>query len=259
MKEKSIRHYKLVTQDYTTQNNTIWLLPDGERPIIKAVGKGNEMCTDGVIHSYASPELAAFLNIIHANINNPRLLAINAGPLVADDGLKGGHKWARMVEELPMPCPTTTQRVRFAILCVLAIPNRKLISTWDSWAIEFLKNPRDAANAADAAYSAYSAYAAYAAANAADAANAAYAAAYSANAAYAAYAAANAAARAAHAAHAANAAAHAANAAAHAAHAANAAAHAANAAAHAAHAAHAAADACPIDFVSIAKQAMGQV
>lgn len=125
-----MKRYKLVTQKYTTQENTLW--SKGIR--ITAIGHGNELCSNGVIHSYESPELAVLLNPIHANIPNPRLLIIECGALVADDCLKGGHKWAIMKEEIPLPIVTPEIRVTFSILCALEVYSNKDFEKWaDKW------------------------------------------------------------------------------------------------------------------------------
>ena len=178
-----MERYKLVYQQYRTQNETCWQLPDGTHPRIHARGAGDSLCTAGVIHSYASPELAAFMNIVHAAIREPRCIVIDAGPMVADDGTKGGHKWAQMVREVPMPVPTLQQRVVFAILSVRAIPGRAPIPIWEQWADDYLRGynasvagARAAEEAATATYArasaAYTEYAEYAVAHTAACASA---------------------------------------------------------------------------------------
>ena len=177
-----MKRYKLVTQDYKTRagysNETTWSI--GVR--VAAVGSNDALCSNGVIHSYASPELAAFLNPIHADIVDPRCLELDAGPLVADDGLKGGHKYVTPTAEIKLPRPTLRQRVIFAILCTRAIPGRAPIPEWDAWASTYLRGAADTAYAAadaaaDTAYAAADAAADAAARAAYAAARAAYAAA----------------------------------------------------------------------------------
>ena len=203
--------YKLTTQDKTTRGGMKWEIGKTN----KATGEGTTMCTDQVLHCYASPHQAVFLNPMHANINNPRLFMIECSDLVATDGLKHASKSQTPVKELPLPILTTNQRVAISIKLALTVYK----------AVAFVKWANDWLNGTDRTADAYAAYAsaaadAYAASSsaaAADAARAAYAAsssdasaaaadaaAYAASSSYAAYASADAsAAYAAHAAHAA--------------------------------------------------------
>lgn len=157
------------------------------------------MCSNQVLHCYASPLQAVFLNPVHANIQNPILLEIECSKIINADGLKYACKEQTPLRELSLPILTPNQRVAVAIklaMCGYQSP------TWLKWAKDWLAgvNRTDAsaayaASAADAAYAdaraaaraanAANAYAnAYAAANAAaSAANAAYAATYAADAA----------------------------------------------------------------------------
>lgn len=168
--------YKLVDQQYRTRagmpQETYWHeLSDGSYPEIVAHGDGNDLCTDGVIHSYASPLLAAIMNPVHANIDNPRCIEIEASEIVADDGTKAGHKRARMLREIPLPTTTRRQRTIFTILAVRAIPDRNPIPSWESWADQYLAAPINLAKAREAVYAAteaakaavYAVYAVYAA------------------------------------------------------------------------------------------------
>ena|SRR3990167_3112643 len=85
-----MKRYKLVDQKYRTQvsekNETCWQLPDGTHPRIVATGTGTDLCTAGVIHSYASPELAVLMNAAHAAIREPRLQWHTVEPTTDDDG-----------------------------------------------------------------------------------------------------------------------------------------------------------------------------
>jgi len=143
--------YKLVDQKFRTRaghdNEVTWRVGETHT----ATGKSNMLCTDGVIHSYTSPELGAFLNPTHADIKAPRCIELDASPVVDSDGLKQGHKSATMLREVPMPQPTLRQRVVFAILCARAVPNRKRVPEWESWADCYLANATSAAHAECAA------------------------------------------------------------------------------------------------------------
>jgi hypothetical protein len=225
--------YKLTDQKgYTRRgekNECLWYVGASRT----AKGKGG-LCTDGVIHAYSNPIIAAICNHEHANINNPRIFRGEMDVTHRDSWKKLGGKSLLIAEEISMP--TQRQLAIFAILSVRKAfellaqsPNsffrkktsraelaREKLEEWENWADLYIagKSTADAADAADAA-----ARAAYAAAYAADAA--AYAADAAVDAAYAACAAC-----------------------------------AADAADAAACAAYAAAYAGKIDFVSIAEEAM---
>src|SRR5574337_663569 len=120
--------YKLVSQTYTTQNDTLWRDAHGKWLTVSAFGVGSALCTDGVIHFYDHPVLAVLLNPLHADIKNPRLLKIKTSRPVTHDGLKGGCKSARAIAELTVPSITITQRVEFAIRVALSVYNETSFS-----------------------------------------------------------------------------------------------------------------------------------
>ncbi len=105
-----------------------------------------------------------------------------------DKGLKGGCTKLTTLRQIPMPTLTTTQRVRFAILCGLKVGADQVCPEWGTWANAWLKGDERSESAAEAAEAAWSAAraaeaAALAAWSAAEAARAAEAAARSAEAA----------------------------------------------------------------------------
>lgn len=109
-----MRLYKLTTQDgYTRKGKkeeTLW-----ETGVtIKATGCSDVLCSDGVLHFYRHPLLAVFLNPIHANIRNPKLIECECGDIVADDGLKVGVKEATKVADCDLPILSIKQRVLIA-------------------------------------------------------------------------------------------------------------------------------------------------
>ena len=124
--------YKLVDQDgYTRrgkEGETYWL--DGQEKI--AVGGGNKMCSDDVVHYYDHPLLAVLFNPIHANISNPRLIKIKIDKQFAHDGLKGGCKQTKYIQEIILPRITTEQRVTFAIKISLKYYKDKEYARWAS-------------------------------------------------------------------------------------------------------------------------------
>jgi hypothetical protein len=107
--------YKLTTKNMTTYDLCRWVV--GETKITSGAG---ELCGSGWLHYYHSPELAALLNPIHANIANPRLWEVKAeGKHLYDRGLKGGCTRMTLLREIPMPQYTSEQRVEFGIRCAL--------------------------------------------------------------------------------------------------------------------------------------------
>jgi hypothetical protein len=161
--------YKLLTKNLTTHNGFKWEVGK----LYKIDKPGNSLCSDEVFHFYDSPETAALFNTRHANISNPVCYSVEIDDIVAFDGLKGGAKQMRLIEQVNLPIFTKRQWIIFAIFSAKSASKYlgKPIHEWDLWAEKYLKNT---AAAADAAYAAYAAYAA------ADAAYAAYAAAYAA-------------------------------------------------------------------------------
>lgn len=176
--------YKLVSQTYTTQNNTLWRDAHGKWLTVSASGEGSGLCTPGVIHFYDHPMLAVLFNPLHAGILNPRLLKIRTSRPVAHDGLKGGCKYARAVGELPVPSLSLTQWIEFAIRVALHVYKEPSFRKWaHGWLTDTDRSAATAAAAAEAARTAfaasaaaYAAYATYASAAYSSAAYAAYAA-----------------------------------------------------------------------------------
>jgi len=97
--------------------------------------RGYDLCTESWFHCYNNPFLAVILNPVHAEIVNPRLFKVNvAGRKVSDSGLKFGFSMMRLVEELPLPEITITQKIAFGILCTKHVYKRKEWNEWaDSW------------------------------------------------------------------------------------------------------------------------------
>ncbi len=176
--------YKLVSQEWTTHNGMKWAIGKTN----KATGEGTEMCTNQVLHCYASPEQAVLFNPIHANIYNPILLEIECSEIVANDGLKYACKEQTPKKEICLPVFSLNQKIAFAIKMALLVYKA---APFVKWAEKWLSGKNRTADDADAAARAAARAAAYAADAAADAATyAAYAAYAAADAAtYAAYAA----------------------------------------------------------------------
>lgn len=174
--------YKLTDHNHETRNGTRW----GPGISHSGTGKG-DLCSEGYIHAYLSPELALFLNPIHAEFENPRLYEAEGEIAINDRDLKVGCVTLTTILEIPFTPPTPDECVTFAILCAKEVCRDP---EWTKWADRWLsgedrstESADAAASAASAAYDAayYAASAAYFAYFAASAARAASAAAYAAN------------------------------------------------------------------------------
>jgi len=127
-------YYKLTNQRLQTYNNCQWKIGKWKR--INDDCRGSGLCTQSWFHCYSSPLLAVLLSPIHINIKDPRLFRVEVkGKKLSDKGLKYGFTMMRLVQELPLPEITVTQKVAFAILCVKEINRSK---KWDDWADNWL-------------------------------------------------------------------------------------------------------------------------
>lgn len=122
--------YKLTTRDGYTRRGLPGETRWGPRVRNEATGPVPMLCSDGVIHSYPSPGIAALMNPIHAQIEAPICWKAEAGPYLDHDGTKGGHKWVRTLERVPLPKLTTAQRVEIAIRVSLWRPQPREYVTW---------------------------------------------------------------------------------------------------------------------------------
>ena len=125
--------YKLLTPELKTRageaNETQWQIGEW----VEAKGKGG-LCSGGVLHFYPSPEVAAFMNPIHANICNPVFAELEVDAIVEETATKGGARRARITRILPSIVPTLVQRVAFGVLCAKAVSNDKRFNSWaDKW------------------------------------------------------------------------------------------------------------------------------
>jgi hypothetical protein len=170
--------YKLTDAKGQTYGATQW--GDGIEHTASGIG---ELCGPGWIHAYAGsdsdPEagalLAVLLNPTHGNFDAPRLWLAEGEVGKLDHGLKVGCTRLRTLREVPLPSVSLTQRVRFGILCALAVcPSSKWGANFRQWAAKWLAGADRTAESAwaaeAAAREAWEAWAARAAAWAARAA-----------------------------------------------------------------------------------------
>ncbi len=136
--------YKLTNQEMQTKNNYQW-----EYDKWHEVSGEGDLCSNGWLHFYHSPELAVLLNPIHANIKNPRLFEVEVkGKHKDDNGLKCGYSKARLIKEIKLPEFTLTQTVAFGIYCALEVYKEK---NYVKWAKNWLSGKDRSKEAADAA------------------------------------------------------------------------------------------------------------
>ena len=84
----------------------------------EATGHGG-LCTDGVLHDYDDPWIAAVMNPAHAKIADPVMYETERGGDVVTDGLKCGSKRLRLTRQVDLPDVPLVQRVAFGIFASL--------------------------------------------------------------------------------------------------------------------------------------------
>jgi hypothetical protein len=128
-----LKLYKLTDKDgYTRRdasNETLW----GPNITHRATGTGG-LCTNGVIHAYEHPLIAAFMNPIHASFGNP-ILWIAEGEITRREGqLKCGCRELTAVKKTRLPKITQEQRIRISIYCALSQFKDPAFETWaENW------------------------------------------------------------------------------------------------------------------------------
>ena len=121
--------YKATDGDGHTKGGMYW----GVGVTNRATGEGNELCTNGVLHVYETPEQAAFMLPAHVE-GYTRLFEVEVPEIVANDGTKCWVKEATVLREIPMPVLTTEQRVTIAIrVSLLAYSNPGYVKWAEDW------------------------------------------------------------------------------------------------------------------------------
>ena len=166
-------NFKITDKNGQTFGGCQW----GEGVRNTAIGEGNELCSGGVIHYYADPLLAAFVNPIHGDYDPKTMILWEFAPdsEVTGDALKRACKSGMTVRQIPIPEITTEQRVEVGIRAAKLVCKDK---EWGKWADKWLSGEdrteatagaaRGAAGATSAAWAAaWAAEAAFSAARAA--------------------------------------------------------------------------------------------
>lgn len=98
------------------------------------------LCSQGVIHLYRHPLLAALVAFhLHVVYWDPILWAAK-GKVVVDDGLKVGVRQATTLYEVPMPYPSADDCVRWAVRCAQLVVPKGSLPVWEQWAANLLSN-----------------------------------------------------------------------------------------------------------------------
>jgi len=126
--------YKLTDQQLRTYQDFQWEVGKW----VKAPGPPNQpLCTNSWIHCYDSPEIAVYMNPLHADIDEPKCWRVEVrGPSLDDHGLKCGYREVRLLHEVPVPHINTEQRVEIAIRLVWPLSETR--PKWQKWAADWL-------------------------------------------------------------------------------------------------------------------------
>ncbi len=144
--------YKITDKNGRTRagfdNETQW----GENIAHKAEGKGQELCTDKVIHAYTDPYLAVFFNPIGGGYNTKTMQLWEAkGKVVAKASDKVGCKQLTTIKKIPIPKITTDQKVEVAIRCAVQVYKG---TRFIKWANDWLDDTDRSRAAGEAAWAA---------------------------------------------------------------------------------------------------------
>jgi len=132
-------YYKLLSQNMTSHNNTQW-----ELGVKKSISiPSDRMCSDQVFHCYNHPALAAFFNVVHAAIRNPRLFQIEVDKIINHDGMKFASKEQTLVRELALPQISKEQMIEFAMRVVLSLGAEHIAEPWVKWMENWLNGKQE--------------------------------------------------------------------------------------------------------------------
>ena len=122
-----------VTDRNTTSNGMKW----GPEVSNTATGKGTVLCTDGFIHFYRNPILAALMRYRHVPLfSRPTLWESEYSGKVVHEPLKSGSKTLKTVKKIPFPKITKNQRIAIGILCVKKYSSKnspKFVNWANNW------------------------------------------------------------------------------------------------------------------------------
>lgn len=127
-------YYKLTDGNGQTKNGTQW----GPGVTHVASGAlGQPLCSDGWLHFYRHPLLAALFCEAHVNFTEHQLWECYVGLPVLHQAAKSGARSLTTIRKIRLPSITVTQRVAFAILCAQAVLPA-VADRWHDWARDWL-------------------------------------------------------------------------------------------------------------------------
>ena len=150
--------YKLTDSEGNTRNDTHW-----DIGVSHAVACGEpKLCTSTVLHAYTSPLLAALMNPVHANYQQPKCFVCE-GDIAVTDGTKVGCQSLKVTGTFELPVLTSVQKAAFGIYAALGVCKEPKFTTWAELWLSGKDRSHNAAYAAATAATAAAAAAADAA------------------------------------------------------------------------------------------------
>lgn len=131
-RETATEVFKVTGADRRTRGGMQW----GEGVQNRATGRDSGLCSNGWIHAFEHPLLAAFFDPLFTKYGPTALLwrAEASGEVLRPTQSKLGCKVLRTVGTIPMPLITTEQRVEIGIRCALAVDTDPGFRRWaDAW------------------------------------------------------------------------------------------------------------------------------
>ena len=126
--------YKLTRANGTTKDGYQWSSPKDGKPgeWHRATGEDTGLCSDGYLHWYHHPMLAALLHTQHVDFGPDMVLweAEARGHVLSDNGMKGGSRELRLVRRMDMPVFSTEQRVAFALYIAQEVYKDEAFAKW---------------------------------------------------------------------------------------------------------------------------------
>jgi hypothetical protein len=97
----------------------------------KATGEGQELCSDGFLHCYPSPEIAVLMNPNQADFSYPRIFECECkGESLNNNDLELGFKEMKLTKEIKLPEISIKQKIKIALFCALEVHNEINFLKW---------------------------------------------------------------------------------------------------------------------------------
>jgi len=126
--------YKVTDARCRTQGNTEW----GRGVTHEALGEpGQPLASNGWIHAYEDPDLAALLSPLYSPYPKPRLWEAK-GEIGIRDGLRLGCRRLTTIREIPWPCRTSHWKAMLIDLIIrrIRLDSSVFAHAWKQVAIE---------------------------------------------------------------------------------------------------------------------------